>query len=74
MTESYNNIVKANKHGNFTYPQTGLIFKSTTEKYIVAREGPDGEWLPLQREDIKECKRHKLRYKIVDLSFKGEVR
>jgi hypothetical protein len=67
-------IVKANEHGNFVYPGTNLIFKSNSEKYIVAKEGLHGEWKPLQREDIVQCKHKRLRYKIVDLTFKGEVR
>ncbi len=67
-------ILRPNEFGNICYPDTKLIFKGITEKYIVAREGLKGEWLPLKREDILECKRNRLRYKLVDLTFQGEVR
>jgi hypothetical protein len=64
-------ILRPNEHGNFCFPGTDLIFKSPTEKYIVAKQGSKGEWLELHREDIKECKRRRLRYKVLDLTFKG---
>jgi hypothetical protein len=40
--------------------------KSSKEKYIVAREAENGDWLPLSEEDIDECKRYHLKYKIID--------
>lgn len=67
-------ILRPNEHGNFCFPGTELIFKSPTEKYIVAKQGPKGEWIELHREDIKECKRRRLRYKVLDLTFKGHTK
>ena len=42
------------------------------ESRAVAREAEDGNWLPLDREDIEECERYHLKYKIIDFNFKGE--
>jgi hypothetical protein len=56
-------IIKKNSYNNFVYGNTGLIFKSSTEKYIVAKEGNKGEWLPLEEEDIALCKKNGLRWK-----------
>lgn len=65
-------VVRKNKYNNFVFGNTGLIIKSAKEKYIVAREAEDGNWLPLDREDIEECERYHLKYKIIDFNFKGE--
>ena len=62
-----------NKHDNFVYGNTGLIFKSSLEKYIVAREGLKGKWLPLDEYDIAECKRLGLRWKKIQNKIKGET-
>jgi hypothetical protein len=67
-------ILKPNEFGNICFLDTKLIFKSIHEKYIVAHEGLHGEWQPLTRQDIRECKRNRLRYKVLDLTFHGEVR
>jgi hypothetical protein len=66
-------IIKKNFFGNFVFGESGLIIKSSKEKYVVAKEGKSGEWLPLSEEDIMLCKKFHLRYKIIDLSFKGET-
>jgi hypothetical protein len=66
-------IIKKNSYNNFVYGNTGLIFKSSTEKYIVAREGSKGEWLPLEDEDIELCKKNGLRWKKFENKVKGET-
>lgn len=66
-------IIRKNEHNNFVYGNTGLIFKSSLEKYIVAREGLKGEWLPLDECDIIECKRLGLRWKKIQNKIKGET-
>jgi hypothetical protein len=65
-------IIKKNKFNNFVYGNTGLIFKSSLEKYIVAKEGMNGEWLPLDEIDIDICKEYNLKWKIIQNKFKGE--
>lgn len=65
-------VIRKNKFNNFVFGKTGLIIKSSKEKYIVARESDNGDWLPLTDEDIDECKRYHLKYKIIDFNFKGE--
>ena len=65
-------IIKKNKFGNFVINDTNLILKSSSEKYIVATEGNNGIWQPLTRQDIKLCKKLKLRHKIIPLDFRGE--
>jgi hypothetical protein len=55
-------LIRRNQFNNFVYKD--YIFKSPTEKYIVAKEGLNGEWLPLTEEDKMICrKKYKLRYK-----------
>jgi hypothetical protein len=66
-------IIRKNEHNNFVYGNTGLIFKSSLEKYIVAREGSKGEWLPLDEYDIEECKKLGLRWKKIQNKIKGET-
>lgn len=66
-------IIRKNQFNNFVYGNTGLIFKSSTEKYIVAREGSKGEWLPLDETDIKVCKENGLRWKKLENKVKGET-
>ncbi len=66
-------IIRKNQFNNFVYGNTGLIFKSSTEKYIVAREGSKGEWLPLEEADIKVCKENGLRWKKIENKVKGET-
>jgi hypothetical protein len=65
-------IIRKNKYNNFVYGNTGLIFKNSLEKYIVAKEGIDGEWIPLDDIDIELCKEYNLKWKIVQNKFKGE--
>ena len=65
-------VIRKNKYNNFVFGNTGLIIRSAKEKYIVAKEGELGEWLPLSNRDIEDCKRFHLRYKIIDFNFKGE--
>jgi len=61
--------IRPNQHRNFVYGDTGYIIKSASEKYVVAKEGPNGEWLPLTEEDKHIIKRkYKLRYKIIDFT------
>jgi hypothetical protein len=57
-------IFYKNDYGNFVYGKTKLIFKSAKEKYIVAKEGENGNWMPLSDEDIELCKQYRLKYKI----------
>jgi hypothetical protein len=57
-------IFYKNEYGNFVYGKTRLIFKSAKEKYIVAKEGENGNWMPLTDEDIELCKQYRLKYKI----------
>jgi len=65
--------IRKNQFNNFVFGSTGFIIKSATEKYIVAKEGKDGEWLALTEEDKKEIKKkYKLRYKVIDFSKQGE--
>lgn len=65
-------VIRKNKFNNFVFGKTGLIIKSSKEKYIVAKESDNGDWLPLSEEDIEDCKRYHLKYKIIDFNFKGE--
>lgn len=66
-------IIKKNCFNNFVYGNTGLIFKSSIEKYIVAKEGSKGEWLPLESDDIEVCKKNGLRWKKIENKVKGET-
>jgi len=66
-------IIRKNAFNNFVYGNTGLIFKSSTEKYIVAREGSKGEWLSLEEEDINLCKKNGLRWKRIENKVRGET-
>jgi hypothetical protein len=65
-------IIRKNKFNNFVYGNTGLIFKSSLEKCIVAKEGMNGEWLPLDEIDIDLCKEYNLKWKIIQNKVKGE--
>ena len=64
-------VIYPNKFKNFVYPNTNLILDKDLR--VVAKEGKEGLWLPLTKEDITEAKRNRLRYKILDLTFKGET-
>lgn len=66
-------IIRKNQFNNFVYGNTGLIFKSSIEKYIVAREGSKGEWLPLDETDIQVCKENGLRWKKLENKVRGET-
>jgi hypothetical protein len=60
--------IRKNNFNNFVFKNTRLIFKSQKEKFIVAKEGIKGEWLPLSEDDIETCKENHLRYKIIDFT------
>jgi hypothetical protein len=66
-------IIRKNQFNNFVFGNTGLIFKSSIEKYIVAKEGSKGEWLPLDESDIQLCKENGLRWKKLENKVKGET-
>ena len=67
-------IIRKNKFNNFVFKNTSYIFKSHTEKYIVAIEGLNGEWLPLTDEDKLICKnKYKLRCKDLPHHFKTSI-
>lgn len=60
-------VIRKNKFNNFVFKDTPYIFQSATEKYIVAKEGIKGEWIPLNDEDKRICrKQYHLRYKDID--------
>ena len=61
-------IIAKNQYNNFVFGRSGLIIRSAREKYVVAKEGKNGEWLPLSEEDIQTCKKFRLRYKIIDFT------
>lgn len=64
-------LIRKNEFNNFVYKNTNLIFKGPREKYIVAKEGLNGEWIPLTQEDKQLCKKvYKLRYKELVLTKK----
>jgi hypothetical protein len=65
-------LIKKNNFNNFVYGNTGLIFKSSLEKYIVAKEGTNGQWLSLDEYDIELCKQYNLKYKIIQNKQRGE--
>ncbi len=71
--ESTKLIIRKNEYNNFVYGNTGLIFKSSLEKYIVARQGPKGEWFSLEDEDINKCKELGLRWKRIENKIVGET-
>lgn len=62
--ENYKMVISVNKYNNFVYGDTGLVFGE--DKRIVAKEGPNGEWLTLTETDIELCKKYKLRYRVVE--------
>jgi hypothetical protein len=67
-------IIKKNMFDNFVFGNTPYIFKSATEKYIVARQGLNGEWIPLSEEDKQICrKKYHLRCRDLDHSEKPSV-
>ena len=73
IVEDTSIVIRKNKYHNFVYGNTGLIFKSVNDKYIVAREGENGKWEELDEEDIEKCKKYNLKYKKISLEFKGET-
>lgn len=64
-------VLRKNKFGNIVYPGTNLILDK--DNSVIAKETKTGEWESLTEIDIEVCKKHKLRYKIMDLTFKGEI-
>jgi hypothetical protein len=63
-------VLRKNNFGNIVYPNTNLILDKDNK--IIAKQDKQGEWTPLNDEDIEICKKLKLRYKIIDFTFKGE--
>ena len=57
-------IVKQNQYKNFIFPGTNLILDK--DNAVVAKEGENGVWLPLEKRDIKIAKRRHLRVKIIE--------
>lgn len=57
-------IIRRNKNGNFVFGETGLVFKSDKEKIIIGRQLNDGTVVNLTDEDIKLCKKNKLKHKL----------
>ena len=57
-------IISQNKYKNFVFPGTHLILDK--DNAVVAKEGENGVWLPLEKRDIKIAKRRHLRVKIVE--------
>lgn len=60
-------IITKNKYGNFTFENTGLIFKNINDKKIVAKEGVNGKWLELNDDDIDLCIQYKLKFEKINL-------
>jgi hypothetical protein len=56
-------VIDINKFGNFVFGNTGLVFNN--DKKIIAKEGPNGEWLTLKSEDVEICKQYKLKYQVI---------
>lgn len=63
-------IIRKNKFNNFVYEKTDYIFKGVNEKFIVAKEGLNGEWCPLTEEDKKICKNYGLRCRDIPFTKK----
>ncbi len=57
-------IISQNKYKNFVFPGTNLILDK--DNAVVAKEGENGVWLPLEKRDIKIAKRRHLRVKIIE--------
>ena len=67
-------IIRKNRFNNFVFGNTPYIFKSATEKFIVAKEGIKGEWIPLTDEDKRICrKQYHLRCKDIDLNKQTSI-
>ena len=67
-------IIRKNRFNNFVFGNTPYIFKSATEKFIVAKEGIKGEWIPLTDEDKRICrKQYHLRCKDIDFNKQTSI-
>jgi hypothetical protein len=67
-------VIRKNKFNNFVFKDTPYIFQSATEKYIVAKEGIKGEWIPLNDEDKRICrKQYHLRCKDIDFNKQTSI-
>lgn len=66
-------VIRPNKYKNFIYPGTNLVLDPKDGK-AIATEGLDGRWIALEDYDIDKCKKMKIKFKIVDLEFKGQKR
>lgn len=64
-------VIRPNRFRNFLYPGTNLVI-DVKDKKVVASEGLDGRWIALERCDIDKCKQLKIKYKIIDLEFRGQ--
>ena len=65
-------LIRKNKFNNFVFKDTDYIIKGPKEKFVVAREGLNGEWIPLTEEDRQICKKkYKLRCKEVVFTKKS---
>jgi hypothetical protein len=58
-------LVKQNQYKNFIFPGTNLILDK--DNAVVAKEGDNGVWLPLEKRDIKIAKRRHLRVKVIEI-------
>lgn len=56
-------FIRKNKHGNFVYGGSGLVLKSSKEKYVIGKQVDTGIIVNLTDEDIERCKKYKLRFK-----------
>jgi hypothetical protein len=67
-------VIRKNKFNNFVFKDTPYIFQSVSEKYIVAKEGLKGEWIPLNEEDKRICrKQYRLRCKDIDFEKSSNI-
>jgi len=67
-------IIRKNRFNNFVFGNTPYIFKSATEKFIVAKEGIKGEWIPLTEEDKRICrKQYHLRCQDIDFNKRTSI-
>jgi len=67
-------IISKNKYGNFTFENTGLIFKNINDKKIVAKEGINGKWIELNDEDIELCIQYKLKFERINLKHNFDTK
>lgn len=56
-------IIMKDKHNNFVYGSTRLVFKSNSEQYIIGKLNDKDDLESLTDEDIKICKQYGLKFK-----------